>query len=133
MLIQSTHQARKLIFVDDGSIDNSLIIAKRYEGVLNNLKILELRKNKGFAIALNAGIAESSAAYIARVDPDDILYPNRLYLQYQTISKGEIDVLGANAAIYHSKRKKILGRRSEERRVGKECVSTCRSRWSPYH
>src|SRR3546814_5923865 len=30
----------------------------------------------------------------------------------------------------------ILGenrRRSEERRVGKECVSTCRSRWSPYH
>src|SRR3546814_9468312 len=31
----------------------------------------------------------------------------------------------------------ILGdlkpRRSEERRVGKECVSTCRYRWSPYH
>src|SRR3546814_2342380 len=24
-------------------------------------------------------------------------------------------------------------RRSEERRVGKECVSTCRSRWPPYH
>src|SRR3546814_3642242 len=28
---------------------------------------------------------------------------------------------------------KLRGRRSEERRVGKECVSTCRSRWSPYH
>src|SRR3546814_14751538 len=29
----------------------------------------------------------------------------------------------------------VLGwkERSEERRVGKECVSTCRSRWSPYH
>src|SRR3546814_11067746 len=27
----------------------------------------------------------------------------------------------------------ILPVRSEERRVGKECVSTCRSRWSPYH
>src|SRR3546814_17648687 len=26
-----------------------------------------------------------------------------------------------------------LAKRSEERRVGKECVSTCRSRWSPYH
>src|SRR3546814_18175781 len=26
-----------------------------------------------------------------------------------------------------------LDLRSEERRVGKECVSTCRSRWSPYH
>src|SRR3546814_16175150 len=28
---------------------------------------------------------------------------------------------------------RISGTRSEERRVGKECVSTCRSRWSPYH
>src|SRR3546814_9400430 len=27
----------------------------------------------------------------------------------------------------------VPDRRSEERRVGKECVSTCRSRWSPYH
>src|SRR3546814_13433613 len=27
----------------------------------------------------------------------------------------------------------LLFGRSEERRVGKECVSTCRSRWSPYH
>src|SRR3546814_19428894 len=26
-----------------------------------------------------------------------------------------------------------MGARSEERRVGTECVSTCRSRWSPYH
>src|SRR3546814_12071441 len=28
---------------------------------------------------------------------------------------------------------RAAGARSEERRVGKECVSTCRSRWSPYH
>src|SRR3546814_12329691 len=27
----------------------------------------------------------------------------------------------------------FIGRRSEERRVGTECVSTCRSGWSPYH
>src|SRR3546814_13139360 len=29
--------------------------------------------------------------------------------------------------------KMAIPKRSEERRVGKECVSTCRSRWSPYH
>src|SRR3546814_12038833 len=27
----------------------------------------------------------------------------------------------------------VIRRRSEERSVGKECVRTCRSRWSPYH
>src|SRR3546814_14315193 len=37
----------------------------------------------------------------------------------------------AASALAHSV---LLGQaRSEERRVGKECVSTCRSRWSPYH
>src|SRR3546814_1859117 len=37
--------------------------------------------------------------------------------------------VGANVAFWHD----TLANRSEERRVGKECVSTCRSRWSPYH
>src|SRR3546814_18319925 len=32
-----------------------------------------------------------------------------------------------------TRRLRALLQRSEERRVGKECVSTCRSRWSPYH
>src|SRR3546814_3092677 len=31
------------------------------------------------------------------------------------------------------RRRGCAGGRSEERRVGKECVSTCRSRWSPYN
>src|SRR3546814_3945391 len=36
---------------------------------------------------------------------------------------------------FDSSTSNLAGRplRSEERRVGKECVSTCRSRWSPYH
>src|SRR3546814_6931591 len=34
---------------------------------------------------------------------------------------------------YDSHRDVRIGERSEERRVGKECVSKCRSRWSPHH
>src|SRR3546814_2336723 len=41
------------------------------------------------------------------------------------------------ASLYGQQRnadlRKLYATRSEERRVGKECVSTCRSRWSPYH
>ena len=40
---------------------------------------------------------------------------------------------GLKPASYGSKRDDGYRPRSEERRVGKECVSTCRSRWSPYH
>src|SRR3546814_6132977 len=39
--------------------------------------------------------------------------------------------LGSSFISRHRSRRRSW--RSEERRVGKECVSTCRSRWSPYH
>src|SRR3546814_12281661 len=41
-----------------------------------------------------------------------------------SLSRKQVDEYAAHAAKFG---------RSEERRVGKECVSTCRSRWSPYH
>src|SRR3546814_1572232 len=39
----------------------------------------------------------------------------------------------AREAVRRSEQDEAPSDRSEERRVGKECVSTCRSRWSPYH
>src|SRR3546814_263908 len=50
--------------------------------------------------------------------------------------KGDLNIRGAylhmitDAAVSAGV---VIAGRSEERRVGKECVSTCRSRWSPYH
>src|SRR3546814_1681059 len=41
--------------------------------------------------------------------------------------------LNSTTGTRDSGRNSDLNQRSEERRVGKECVSTCRSRWSPYH
>src|SRR3546814_11400892 len=45
--------------------------------------------------------------------------------------RGRLDRLIAAQAL--SRDQTIVTNRSEERRVGKACVSTCRSRWSPYH
>src|SRR3546814_13715031 len=42
------------------------------------------------------------------------------------LTRAEIELLKASAT-------DIAAVRSEERRVGKECVSACRARWSPYH
>src|SRR3546814_1487601 len=41
-------------------------------------------------------------------------------------------VFGADIRRWRQRRPAGRAHRSEERRVGKECVSTCRSRWSPY-
>src|SRR3546814_14203181 len=46
------------------------------------------------------------------------------------------DILGAHLVAQFGREllaAPAVAQRSEERRVGKECVSTCRSRWSPYH
>src|SRR3546814_3726020 len=50
-------------------------------------------------------------------------------LQYQGPALAVGDPMSAH---WRSGDQQLFGR-SEERRVGKECVSTCRSRWSPYH
>ena len=45
-----------------------------------------------------------------------------------------IGILLIGSAKHSVQSKQIIGFvRSEERRVGKECASMCRSRWSPYH
>src|SRR3546814_4994247 len=49
-----------------------------------------------------------------------------LHLGHGKNDRDLADLLGADQLTHE------IGR-SEERRVGKECVSTCRSRWSPYH
>src|SRR3546814_14838499 len=44
------------------------------------------------------------------------------------------DIIGTSTGFnFSSDSGAVATIRSEERRVGKECVSTCRSRWSPYH
>ena len=42
-------------------------------------------------------------------------------------TRAELESITQETTIY------IEGARSEERRVGKECLRLCRSRWSPYH
>src|SRR3546814_15612763 len=58
-----------------------------------------------------------------------------LNVQRERADAAGVAVLGARkfADLRHGRLLCYAVRRSDERRVGKECVSTCRSRWSPYH
>src|SRR3546814_6688728 len=51
----------------------------------------------------------------------------------EALALGADEIFGGHAAILEDHLRGGGSVRSEERRVGKECVSTCRSRWSPYH
>lgn len=100
-VIDSSLWPKELIIVDDGSTDESDLVYKKFE-YLNFLDVIRFDHNKGLTAALNAGLDKASARYIMRADPDDILMPERIEVQYKFMeSNPQIDVLGSNV-IYFS-------------------------------
>src|SRR3546814_8795588 len=71
------------------------------------------------------------------IDPTNDQTVVREDLQHLTalalVFAGDDDDLVVATNLLHAATPYSTSGRSEERRVGKECVSTCRSRWSPYH
>src|SRR3546814_12364279 len=51
----------------------------------------------------------------------------------ELITPGGVNFGDAKQLTFSEANKYVVALRSEERRVGKECVSTCRSRWSRFH
>lgn len=71
----------ELIVVDDCSDDNSIEILKDFSAKDPRIKIIQLVKNSGAAVARNAGIAKAKGRYIAFLDSDDIWLPHKLEYQ----------------------------------------------------
>lgn len=107
-ILSSTVSPKELIFVDDGSTDDSLNIIKKYNSY-KFIKVIIFEKNKGRAAALNAGKDACTAKYTLIIDPDDILMPDRIEKQYNFMEQNtNIDVLGGNVEYFNSENKKVL-------------------------
>jgi len=85
----------ELLIINDGSTDRTPNIIASFE---DPRVVLVQQENRGIAAALNAGLALSRAAYIARFDADDICYPDRLRIQYDFMTAWpEYQILGSAA------------------------------------
>lgn len=76
--LAQTWPNKEIIVVDDGSTDNSLIIAKSFADPA--IRIFE-QENKGASAARNKGLLEASGEYIQFLDADDLLSPDKIELQ----------------------------------------------------
>src|SRR3546814_16423981 len=74
---------------------------------------------------LRAAIADREGASLFGINPDRVIL-------FAFILAGALGALAGFLLLPLTSASAYVGNRSEERRVGKECVSTCRSRWSPY-
>lgn len=94
--VDSSVHPHELIIVDDGSLDESRSILEKYAS-LSFAHFIFLPTNVGFANALNAGLAAATGDFIMRADPDDILHPERMKLQYDyLLQHPHIDGIGCN-------------------------------------
>jgi glycosyltransferase involved in cell wall biosynthesis len=82
---------KEIILVDDGSIDQSLSIAKKY--VSDQVKVYT-QKNKGASAARNNGLNKAAGDYIQFLDADDLLGTNKIASQVKLLQSnpGKISV-----------------------------------------
>lgn len=90
----------ELIIIDDCSHDTTPTIAKYF---LTDTRIKYHRnlKNLGLPASLNIGIKLSSSTYIARMDADDLMLPDRLTLQFSYMEKNKNIGVSGSAALYY--------------------------------
>ena len=83
----------EFIIVDDGSTDNTENIIKSY----TDDRIVYIKKrHDGISEALNLGIRRAIGIYIARMDADDMMYPDRLEYQFNWMQgHPDVDIMGA--------------------------------------
>lgn len=83
----------EIIAINDGSTDKSLEILQNYAKQEPRMKIIS-RENKKLIATLNEGIMNSSGKYIARMDSDDIAYPDRFEKQVKYLEENNLDICG---------------------------------------
>jgi len=82
-----THQNLEIIVVDDGSTDGTLSVYEAQAATDNRLRLISQR-NRGVAIARNAGWQSARSGLIAFVDADDLWAPSKIERQLEVMRAG---------------------------------------------
>jgi len=90
-LKNQTYKNFEVLMIDDGSIDNSINIAKRYADEDNRFKLIQ-STHIGFPAAKNLGLSKVSGDYIIFLDSDDSAYPQWLEFLNEAAEESGADI-----------------------------------------
>ncbi|UEA16880.1 glycosyltransferase family 2 protein [Pasteurella canis] len=74
-ILNQTYKKLEIIIVNDGSVDDTLLLLNNFAKRDSRIKIINNEKNIGFIGSLNVGVSHVSGDYVARTDADDVTKP----------------------------------------------------------
>jgi glycosyltransferase involved in cell wall biosynthesis len=127
-VLNQTHVNLELVIVDDGSGDDTGDLIDRYKKISAKKIVAVHQKNKGPAAARNSGIAVSSSEYIAFLDSDDWLHPDKIGLQL-AVMEGDAKCLISHTQEIWYRDGKLLNQRNKHRKesgyIFNRCLDLC--------
>lgn len=100
---------KEVILINDGSTDNSTIIAQKYKNKYSNETILVNQENSGLSSARNRGLEIASGKYISFIDSDDFIEGKKFKELKKILEEDDLDILISNAQYYPNTKKMHRG------------------------
>ena len=109
-VINQTYTNWELIIVNDGSTDNSLGVALKYQS--EKIKVFT-QENKGASAARNYGLREAKGDYIQFLDADDVISANKLEEQLMVLD-GSLEKLAVCSTVHFFDGEEYVGKKTSE-------------------
>lgn len=105
-ILNQTFKDFEYVIINDGSKDNTLKIIKKHKD--KRIRLINNKKNQGFANSLNIGLKAAKGKYIASSNSDDLSHPKRIETQFNYLeSHPNIFLIGTSAIFINEKGREI--------------------------
>jgi len=109
-ILNQTFEDWELVVFDDGSRDSTPDVARRFPDP--RIRLVAGKTNRGLPARLNQIVRQSNSVFFARMDGDDIAYPDRLKRQVEFLQRHpEVDLVAGAVAVIDGKGEAIGVRR----------------------
>jgi glycosyltransferase involved in cell wall biosynthesis len=119
-ILAQTFTDFEIIITIDGASDNSGEIAAGYND--SRIILINEKENKGISFRINQQVSLAKGRYFARMDADDIMFPDRIEKQLEfMVQNPDIDVIGSDAIVIDDD-DRLLGYRQALTHISKQTI-----------